>query len=387
MPVCHTLRRAAPAGLLATLLSAGSAAAFTPTVTVEEGDPGDQIEVTDLAGRGPRVAITSWHRAGGATGYVLSMSDDAGATWSQASSLDPDFREPQVAICDGRAAVAYTDEYISGYRDVLVDARPFAGGEDGFERITSARTTRGPDVTCIGGDEVVVAFFQQTSSGWGVRVRTTGDALDVFGSGPGAQGFSIGSGTPSRGLGVAASGDRLYVTWFDGNKLRLRRFAIGQAPGNVLTRITTSTIATVPGGRNPRIGAAGSRVFVTYSKGPDLVVRRSTNKGVSFGGAKTLRNLPNASEVGALPTTVAVNGTRAVIGAVEVGGIETLTGKGLSYRTTNGGSSWTRVHSHSGGRTVAGLIKADDAQRLIEAWDQSISQPSVQRIRSHRATD
>jgi hypothetical protein len=387
MSVPHALRRAAPVGLLATLLSAGSATASTPTVVVQEGAAGQQVQVTDLDVRGQRVALTSRGSTGSPNGYRVSLSTDGGASWTTSAKLDPDFRDPRVTICGGYAAVAYTDAYDTGYRDVLVNATPFGGGGEGFERISILKTTRGPDVTCIGGDEVAVAYFEQAVDGYGVRVTTTGDALETLGGGPGRQTFWNASASSSKGLGIAASTDRLYVTWFDGKRLKLRRFRIAQASGNLLTSLGTTTIATVSGGRDPRIGADGSRVFVSYSKGADLVVRRSTDKGASFGSAKTLRNLPNASEIGAMPTTVAVKGKRAVIGAVEIGGIETLTGKGLAYRTTNGGSSWSLRHSHSGGRTVAGLVKADGAQRLIEAWDQSISQPSVQRIRSHRATD
>ena len=96
---------------------------------------------------------------------------------------------------------------------------------------------------------------------------------------------------------------------------------------------------------------------------------------LSFGSAQTLRNEPFPSEIGALPTTVAVHGSRVAIGALEIGGIDGPVGKGLGYRSTNSGSSYSHVSTRSQGKLVAGLLTVGGVYKYAEAWDQSISQP------------
>ncbi len=113
----------------------------------------------------------------------------------------------------------------------------------------------------------------------------------------------------------------------------------------------------------------------------DLKARRSTNSGASFGSAWTLRNEPFPSEIGAFPVTVAVKGSKVAIGAVELGGIETLTGKGLGYRSTNGGTSYTRVSTHGSGRTAATIVEVGSTHKCAEAWDQSITDGTEIRFR------
>ncbi|MFN8519479.1 MAG: hypothetical protein U0667_08880 [Chloroflexota bacterium] len=77
----------------------------------------------------------------------------------------------------------------------------------------------------------------------------------------------------------------------------------GLTSAHTLTSLGTTSLGTVSGGTTPKLGADGDRVVVAYTQGADLKVRRSANQGVSFGSARTLRNLPDASEVGALATS------------------------------------------------------------------------------------
>ena len=146
------------------------------------------------------------------------------------------------------------------------------------------------------------------------------------------------------------------------------------------TRSGTSTIATLKYGTTPKIGADGDRVILAYMDKADLKVRRSTDKGVSFGSAKTLVNEPFPSEVGAAPTTVAVKGSKVAIGVVEV---NEMSGRGMGYLSTNGGSSYTKQSTHAGGTTVAGLVKVGGSYQYAEAWDQQFSQPNLEQVR-HR---
>jgi hypothetical protein len=194
----------------------------------------------------------------------------------------------------------------------------------------------------------------------------------------------LGDGSPSRGLSVAATSDRVYVAWFQGTRLKLRRFRIGAAPNHTLTSLGTTSLGTIPSGTSPQVGASGSKVIVAYTQGADLKVRRSTNRGVSFGAARTLKDLPGASEIGALATTVVMKGDLAAIGSVEAGGIETLTGRGVGYKSTNGGVTWSRVSTHSGGWLLASLVRPGSSYRWAEVWDRSLSQPSPDVVRFRR---
>jgi hypothetical protein len=97
-----------------------------------------------------------------------------------------------------------------------------------------------------------------------------------------------------------------------------------------------------------------------------------------------LKDLPGASEVGALATTVAMKGDLVALGSVEAGGIETLTGRGVGYKSTNGGSTWTRVSTHSGGWLLATLTRPGASYRWAEVWDRSLSQPSPDKVRFRR---
>ena len=111
----------------------------------------------------------------------------------------------------------------------------------------------------------------------------------------------LGSGTPGRGLSIATSSSRVYVAWFDGNRLKLRRFSIGSSSSHHLTSLGTSTLATLHSGIGPQIGADGDAVILAYLDMASLKVRRSTDKGASFGSARTLRLEGYPGEIGAFP--------------------------------------------------------------------------------------
>jgi len=69
---------------------------------------------------------------------------------------------------------------------------------------------------------------------------------------------------------------------------------------------------------------------------------------------------------------------------VELGGIGDLVGRGLGYKSTNGGSTYSQISSHASGRVVATLVRPGSVYRYAEIWDESISDPSAHRIRFRR---
>ncbi|MEZ4595924.1 MAG: hypothetical protein R3C32_03235 [Chloroflexota bacterium] len=124
--------------------------------------------------------------------------------------------------------------------------------------------------------------------------------------------------------------------------------------------------------------------MLAYTQGADLKVRRSTNRGVSFSSARTVRDLPDASEVGASASTIVVKGSKVALGVNDIGGIETLTGTGRGYKSTDGGATFTRMTTHIGGRVLATLVRPGSSYRWAELWDRSLSGDSPGTVRFRR---
>lgn len=384
MHIQRSLRLALPACALTLAVTAAPALAFEPSVLVRSGEPGEHMVVTDLAARGDDLAV-SIDRQDGSDRFVgFHWSANGGADWdSEGIGGGGGVRESQVTACAGHAVLIYRSaesDPATSWR-IGTFAYPFAGGSGTAFSWTTAGDSRQPDVACVANRELVAAWFQKSGSSSVVKVKTR----VVEGTDSSPQSFTLGTGKVNKGLAIATSSTRVYVAWFSGDQLKLTRFSISGASHHDLTRLGTSTIATLPYAYAPEIGADGDRVVIAYSDRADLKVRGSTNRGVSWGSALVVRDEPFPSEQGAYPMNVAFKGSRVAIGAVEIGGIDLpLNGKGLGYLSTNGGASYTKVSMHSGGRTVAGLVKVGSAYRYAEAWDQSVSDPESEVVRYRR---
>jgi hypothetical protein len=383
MLITGALRRALPMCALALTVTAAPALAFQPSVPVFEAYPSDHLVVTDIEGRGATVAVTTDAVIGGQRIAVLSSSTNRGASWENFPVVDVATRESQATVCAGYSVMVFTSADLDPATEWSAHtlAVPMGSGplvEKGWH---NGDVVRNPDIACVANDTVVIAWFQRTASGFDVKVKTGQHDNEDSGV---RQSRSLGSGTRQRGLAIATSSTRVYVAWFDGDQLKLGRFSIGGGSHHDLTSLGTTTVATLPYGRDPEIGADGDRVILAYSDRADLKVRRSTNRGVSWGSAQTLRNEPFASEIGAFPTTVAVKGSKVAIGGLEIGGIDELIGEGLGYRSLNGGSSYTELSTHASGRIVAGLVKVAGIYKYAEAWDQTLSDPDPEVLRYRR---
>lgn len=379
MTLARSVRRALVLASIGACLAAATAGAFEPTTTVLTTDPGQHLTVTDIASRDGRVVVTADGSEGSARWASVFWSSDQGATWDATTAFGAAARESQGTICNGEAAYVVSRAAIlpASSWQIVLETQSFDGASHGFLLLADSGVNRRPDVACIADAKVAVAWFRKgAGSAHTVRLvvrRAGGEDLSP-------QAFNLGPGSVSKGLAVAATGDRVYVAWFNGNALKLKRFKVGPAPARQVMALGTATILTHASARDPRLAAAGARVVLAYQHQADLRVRRSTDRGVRFSGAVTVRNEPYPSEVGASPTTLAIVGSRVALGAVEIGGVETLTGKGLGYLSTNGGASFSLQSTHPGGRTVAALVKVGASQRYAEAWDQSIAQPSPEHL-------
>lgn len=388
MRLARHLSRALPCALMSMTLAGGSALAdFHPSVTVVQLKGSGTLVLRDLAARGAAVGAAVEIGTGTDRTLLLRMSADAGATWS----TDDVVAEPSagaissssVFVCNGAVFAPYIVAPTSAPTERHIRAL-FArldGTISGETHVRDGGIASRPVGACIPGGEYAMAFFRKTSGGtWKARliVRPADSGADSD------QDIDLGPGTPSRGIGITATSSRVFVTFFRGRELRVHRFRIGTGARHTLSSISARTVATLTNGALPKVGADGTRVVLAYMDKADLKVRRSTDTGSSFGSARTLRNEPFPSEIGAFPTSVTVKGSRVAIGAVEEGGIETVTGRGLGYSSTDGGATYRKLSSRSAGRTVATLVKVGSGYRYAEARDDTFTSPASPRVTFRR---
>lgn len=381
----RTVLRTGTAALFGVALASAPAAAWQPT-TISADLPSTEVgTLTDMAARNQRVAVSfdvSYPAGGPSSGPGVDSYDNAGgvawstnsgATWfSNEIDLANKPTEPAVTICKGHVVLMMVVQpsgsgtygiYQHGINisDQTVALRYWSENPQ-------HRRVRHPDIACIANEMFAVAWFQEKAGGdYTVKLRTGNQRVNHLSSV-----LDLGAGSPGKGLSVAATADRVYVSWFSGTKLRLARYRIGSAPSYTLTKLGTSTITTLTDGTSPEIGADGSRVVLAYSSNRDLKVRRSTNKGVSFGGSKTLWDLPAASALTARPITVAVAGNHVAIGGAELTSSSPRSGSGIGFESTDGGSNYTWVSHHVEGKVVTALVEVGDSWHYAEAWDQTV---------------
>lgn len=375
-------RRAIPVALATMLLTTAPGAAFQPSQPIFQGeDP--PVVLKALASRGAGVVAAVEEGSGDDRRIFLRYSPDGGTTWP----LDEIFVEPtggpvfhaSAFVCDGMALVPYIMQPTSApdERHVRMIRANLDGSIFGEGAVIDSGHASRPVGACLPGSEMALAYFRKTSSGWKARLITRRTGAGASSD----QSIDLGAGTPSKGIAIVSTSSRVYVAWFRGNALRVQRFKIGSTASHTLSSLGTQVVLTSSTASLPAIGADGSRVVLAYMHQADLRVRRSTNSGATFGSATTLRNEPFPSEIGAFPISVAVKGSLVAIGGVELGGIETPTGKGLGYRSTNGGASYTLLATHAVGRTGATIVKVGSSYKYAEAWDQSISEGTEVRFR------
>ena len=378
MDLSCAVRRAIPVGLVAVAIAAAPGLAFQPSVPLPLDGVIDHPHATDLGARGHDVAVSLDATVAGDQVTDLAWSTDGGATFDDEIVFGKDAaRESQAIVCHDAAVMAFANHIAAdGIWRIETFHADLSDTIKGDHWWTTTGVSRRPDVACVKDTEEVVVWFQKHGSSYEVHLGASKPGDD-----PHPQEFNLGTGSVSRGLAVASSSTRVFVAWFQGNDLRLRRYSIGSAPNYSLHALGTSTIATLKYGNTPKLGADSDRLILAYMDRADLKVRRSTDQGVSFGSARTLINEPFPSEAGAAPTTVGVQGSQIAIGAMEV---SETSGRGIGYLSTNGGTSYTKQATHTGGLTVAGLVKIGSSTKYAEAWDRQFGQSVPELVRYHR---
>ncbi|MFN8624231.1 MAG: hypothetical protein U0869_26105 [Chloroflexota bacterium] len=368
-------------------------AGWTSPFVLRTGASGVPLDVGDIAGTGDAVVV-GWQETppGGAMNVRVRWSTDRGAAWSATERLDTrPQREVQVDACGGSAWAVSSLQIDTSPNTwaVALDGHDLdAGIPHESSIVTTSGVARKPDIACAGTKRLAVAWFASTSSGYHVKLFSRGVILDLLGTNPPEIRRDLGSAAMKKGLAVAASASRIYVAWFAGNDLRLKRYDLGPAPRYTLTEHPTQTVAAgIPYGLAPELGVAGSRVLLAYTNRASLYVRTSSDGGASWSGPRRLIEEPFPSEVIAIPTNADVTGTRMLVSGYEVGGdAGGVNGAGFIEASENAGGAWSMVSGSQkvGGTAVGAFVGSGAGSRQVQAWDETIADPAVEHIRFHR---
>ena len=148
--------------------------------------------------------------------------------------------------------------------EVVLIGRSVDGLVTEGQLLTFGGEAREPDVACVGTRRLASAWFQKSGDTWRVKVHARPVFLDPEGDTVPEQSFDLGTGELGRGLAIAATKDMVYVAWFQGTALKLRRFSVGAGPAYLLSSLGTSTLGTLARAGDVELGAQGS------TRGPRL---------------------------------------------------------------------------------------------------------------------
>jgi ethanolamine utilization microcompartment shell protein EutL len=142
---------------------------------------------------------------------------------------------------------------------------------------------------------------------------------------------------------IAASGNNVYVVWVDNitaggvADILYRRSTDGGASFGDIVNLTENTGSD---GEAPAIAASGNNVYVVWSDfstgNGDILYKKSTNGGASFGDTKKLSNTPGSSNNSAIAVTG--NNVYVVWRNITPGILDIL-----YRRSTNGGANFGRT--------------------------------------------
>ena len=237
------------------------------------------------------------------------------------------------------------------------------------------------------GERLAVAWFQKVGSVWHVKLHARGVNDEAKGDQLPEENLDLGVGTMAKGLALAGTTEHLFLAWFDGADVKVRRWDIGPGPDFDLLGAPVAILPDMPDGQNPELGVSGDRLVFAYMNQADLRARVSTNAAAGWGPERTLEDMPFPSEVGAYPTSADVLGTRIVVAGTIVGGVfDELSGEGFLQRTTNDGGTWNRVAGTTieDGQVVGAYRGRTSDPLLVQAWDKWIADPAPDKLRFRR---
>ncbi len=279
-------------------------------------------------------------------------STDSGANWQPTVNLsnNPGYSsDPQIAVSGARVYVVWYQVSTDGTKqDVYV------------KRSTDNGATWGPDVKASSSGTNLFASPQIAVSGSNVYITWDDDGIsDIFlrrSTDNGATWKAIVRISNTAGLSaapqIAVSGSNVYVTWSD-NCARAPPFVCRDANFDILLRRSTDNGVTWKavvnlsnnpvGSVSPQIETSGSNVYVTwqdytYNRNAEIVLKRSTDNGATW---KVLKDL-SSSQGDSFSPQIETSGSN-----VYVTWYDEITTDGkyevLFRRSTDNGATWKAV--------------------------------------------
>ena len=333
----RSLRTALPATIATLVIATSPAAAFQPSVEVVDFTGTDWTGYTPTL---PSAAIGwwppwdpgwAWHVVRHPLERRRRPDMGLGATPSSPARRRMSSRRPP-CVPDGRSrhmpSSSMTPRATSGRmprRSRCLRSRTAPWSASGV-------IARRPDVACVANTELAVAWFERLDSGGYKVVLETGTPS---GADPPPNGSRWAAGSPSRGLSVAVTSDRVYVAWFQGSTLKVRRYRIGTQLGAHADEPGHHHHRHLPGRYDPR-DRRGRR-----EGGGRLHPRRGPQGPPEHQPGCLVRLCDHHPEPArrlggrrARHDRVRSRGTSSRLGTIDVGGIDTLYGR------------WSRLQEH-----------------------------------------
>jgi hypothetical protein len=389
--------RLLPAAALAAtcllLVPATASAAWGPTVLLRSAPTGTDARVASIAASGSNVVV-GWDEDGPSVdASYVRWSNNGGSSFLAHRRLDNRAtREVDADVCGNVLHSAFGLRTTSGppHKWLVAVEDRFQDGQVIVQGVvTTTGVARHPDVACVGTRRIVVAWLQRVGSSWRLKLFSRAAVESEKGANPPHQSFDLGTAELDGEVSVAATNDRVYVTWLRNDELRVKRFNVGAGVNALLSPLPTQVIADQMYQLRPKIAAGGSRVVLAWTLRADLVARVSENRGASFHPRRTLEDVPFPSEVAAYATNADVSGNRIIVSAYVIGYTGSgFAGEGWIERTTNDGDTWSRVAgtTRNGGTALGAYKGSGTHRRVVEAWDEWIADPATDDLRFRRQT-
>jgi hypothetical protein len=272
--------------------------------------------------------------------------------------------------------------------DIVLDSRDLDGPAQGQLAITdpsvSLRSGH-PDLACVDDRFLAVTWRQRLEGGqWRAKLRLIGSIAAAGGSGPVT--FDLGPAHFQAHVAVDATSDAIVTAWRRAGTIRFKRFDV--APSSVgATLGVVRTLATSGADGPIEIANSGERIVVAAMRGRDLVVRRSTDDGMTFRPQQTLLLGEDPCCFVAVPNSIDMRGERVLLEGARVyadfgGGVS----KQRQFVSEDGGAHWSVVKlGDDGSRVGAWSTFGGGPPRIVEAWDDSWA-PAPHHIRFRRQT-
>jgi ethanolamine utilization microcompartment shell protein EutL len=270
---------------------------FDPSIIVSHNG---SFDVPSVAASGNNVYVVWKERSLNVSSIWYRRSTDGGGSFggivSLRSKTTGSLFEPAIAASGNNVYVVWVDNITaSGVWDILY-TRSTDGGASfgGIVNLTENTASDGEETAIAASGNNVYVVWSNLSGNDGILYKKSTNGGASFG---GTKNLSNSAGS-SREPAIAVSGNNVYVVWRErestpGNQeIVYRRSTNGGANFGSTANLSNNTGLS----QLPAIAASGNNVYVVWQDDSlvpgtfDILYKKSTNGGASFGGTKNLSN-------------------------------------------------------------------------------------------------